>query len=105
MQSRSRTVLAAGILAGAVLLTSACGVSRPSVGDLEKGLTKAGTSLTKTQIDCLAKVMHDSKVSDKALKAVADNAAQAYKTTDADNQALKDVAAPLQKCVATQPLK
>lgn len=104
MKTQPRTVLAAAILGGSVLLTSACSAGRPSVGDIEKGLStvSSGTDLSKTQIACIATVLHDSKVSDQALKAIAGGNQQKYAPSAADKQAAKDVATSLEKCATTK---
>lgn len=58
--------------------TAACGgSSRPSADDLSKALSSKnnviGTALTKTQANCASKILVDSEVSTKTLKALAEN--------------------------------
>ena len=59
---------------------TACGGGRPSVEEIAQGLkdsddvagTAPGVHIDDDVIDCLAKVLHDSDVSDEALRAMVD---------------------------------
>ena len=94
-------------LAGiALLLTAACGGgSRPSTADLQKALyggpdSVFGSSMAKVSkqgVDCMAKALHDSKLSDAALQAIIDKNKD-YKT---DEAALAGAQAALMKCISS----
>lgn len=94
----------------ALLATSGCGGGgRPSTEEISKSLiknTKSGElkdigvniEFTKKQADCVAKAFHDSKLSDKALKAIVE-ADKGYKETKKDTEALKATTPALTKCM------
>lgn len=73
MKKLGITLIALGLAS-----TAACGgAGRPSADDLSKALSNKnsviGTALTKPQADCASKILVDSKVADKTLKALAEN--------------------------------
>lgn len=91
--------LAAITLPALVLLAACGGGGRPSTADLSKALndhdnkvaaqfTEAFNSPSSDTLDCIAKVLHDSKVSDKSLKAIVDGD-EDYKGSHADSNALQ----------------
>jgi hypothetical protein len=93
-------------------LLAACGGGgggRPSAGDLAKALNdhdnKVGAQFTEAfqnpdadTIDCIAKVLHESKVSDDALQAIVD-ANEDYKGSDKDSEAFQDATTGMAKCI------
>jgi hypothetical protein len=79
---------------------------RPSTDDIAKALkdehnpnrVAIATQATDESIECIAKVLHDSSVSDGALKALVDGDANFEGDRD-DVQAVTDLADDMQKCV------
>jgi hypothetical protein len=102
----------AGALAAAILLlTSACGGGggggRPSTDQIASALQKSGdnsllgstgSQLSDDQANCLAKVLHDSGVSDAALRALIKND-NSYKPSAADERAARSMVPQFAKCV------
>ncbi len=100
--------LAAAFAGSALLLTAACGGGgggRPSTADLQKALSKgtdsvfgsAMSSVPKDAMNCIAKALHDSKLSDSALRAIVDNKKD-YKGSKADTTALEGLQSDVMKC-------
>ena len=98
----------AGIAISVLLVTSACGGgSRPSQGELSKALQKGATSkvlggsgitVSKKAADCIAKLLVDSKVSNRALQAIVDGS-KTYRPSKADTVAATQVAPKIVKCL------
>jgi hypothetical protein len=100
------------LIAFALLLAvSACGGGeRPTTGevaaalkdkdnDVAAQLTSAfGELLDDDTVDCIAKVLHDSPVSDDALQAIVDGDTD-YKGSDKDADALKDASDGIAHCI------
>jgi len=91
------------------VLTACGGGGRPSEDDIAKALKDKdnvlGSTFTATAgeagdkaIDCIAKVLHDSKVSDDLLQAIVDND-EKYKGDSDDQKALTDAIGDMTKCV------
>ncbi|HEX7739151.1 MAG TPA: hypothetical protein VF426_05855 [Marmoricola sp.] len=101
--------LAAAVAGAAMLLTSACGGGgggRPSTSDIQSALSKGSdnvfgqsfNSVSKDALNCVAKALHDSKLSDSALRAIVDNKKD-YNPTGADKTAVVSVEKQMLKCV------
>jgi len=100
---------AAALAGSALLLTAACGGGgggdRPSTADLTKALSKGsdsvfGSALSSVPADamkCIAKVLHDSKLSDKTLKAIVDGDAD-YKGSKSEENVLEGLQDDVVKC-------
>ena len=96
-----------------LVLTAACGDDgdgRPSADDLAKALgdqdnavatqfTEAFSDADDDTLDCIAKVLHDSDVSDDALQAIVDGDDD-FKGSDKDSVALQDATTSMAKCIA-----
>jgi len=88
----------------AALSLSACGGGgdRPSKDELSKEFTKKdnafSTTFTKKQADCIAEAIVDSKLSDKAVKALKEQDNK-FKPTKADEKARDAIASDVEKCV------
>jgi len=91
------------------ILTACGGGGRPSADDLAKALkdhdnsvaaqfTEAFPDASAGTLDCIAKVLHDSKVSDDALQAIVDGDDD-FKGSDKDSQALQDATTGMAKCI------
>lgn len=93
-------ILAGAFVAGSVLLTAGCGSSgRPSVGGLTDGLAKVIPTITKGQAECIAKVFRDSKLSDDALKKIAEGKVDSkMQFSAADDAAGKEAVAKMAAC-------
>ena len=95
-------------LVALVFALAACGGGggRPSTDDIAKALKDKGnpngaaiaSAASDKAIDCIAKVLHDSKLSDSALKALVDGKAN-YSGDKDDAQAISDVTGDIGKCV------
>lgn len=109
--SRTPGILAALILPATMSLAlGACGSSsssgRPSTEDISDSLQHgkaaslfdSGTALPATTADCMAKALHDSKLSDKTLQALVDGDKD-YKGSKADATALSDLGSTMSSCV------
>jgi hypothetical protein len=96
---------------GLFLLVTACGGGggRPSSDDLAQALgddhnkvaaqfTEAFPDTSGTTLDCIAKVLHDSDVSDDALEAIVDGN-EGYHGSDQDSQAIQDATTGMAKCI------
>lgn len=98
-------LLASALVSGSVLLTAACGSSgsgRPSVGDIQKALTSSGSfnlpsGTPSTALTCIAKAIHDSKLSDDALKALV-NRDKNFKPSTADQAAEAGMLSSIEAC-------
>ena len=96
-----KKTLSAAFIVAALALTSACGggSDRPSKGELSDQIVKSSSgAITKKQADCAADAILDSKLSDEAIQAFADNKTD-YKPSDADTKAGTDVATAIGTCV------
>jgi uncharacterized lipoprotein YehR (DUF1307 family) len=97
-----KTLTAVAVVAALSLSACGGGGDRPSKDELSKALSKKdnglGTTLTKKQADCVAGAIVDSKLSDKALKALADGD-EDFKPTKEDTKAQKAVTEDLTKCL------
>jgi hypothetical protein len=99
--------LGAALVTGVLLATTACGGSgtRPSAGELSKALQKGGSSLVgsdttgnKKAADCLAKVLVESRISDRALKAIVEGN-KTYQPSKADLSAGIAIRTKIVKCL------
>jgi hypothetical protein len=87
---------------------TACGGSgggRPSEDDIAKSLKDSGNPVSAMaagasddQIDCIAKALHDSDLSDDALQALVDGD-EDYEGDKDDEEALTGMAADFGKCI------
>lgn len=106
--------IAAITLPTLVVLLAACGGGggggRPSADDLSKALndhgnrvaarfTEAFSDPSARTIDCIARVLHGSKVSDGSLKAIVDGDDH-YRGSHQDSQALQDATLDMAKCIS-----
>src|SRR5690349_7540889 len=93
----------------ALLLAACGGGGRPSADELSKALndhsnkvaaefTSAFSDASAGTVDCIAQVLHDSKVSDGSLKAVVDGD-EGYKGTRKDSHALQAATVGMAKCL------
>ena len=91
------------------VLTACGGGGRPSTDDIAKALkdkdnvvgstfTSAAGDAGDKAIDCIAKALHDSKVSDDALQAIVDGD-EDYEGDGEDEDALAGMAADVGKCI------
>ena len=102
----------AALAISALLVTSACGGgggSRPSESELSKALQKGSEGsvlgngagkVSKKAADCVAKVLVDSRISDKALKAIVDGD-KTYQPSKADTSAGVAVSSKIVKCISS----
>src|SRR5690242_18943228 len=92
-----------------LLAISACGGggSRPYQDELSHALQKSGegsilgygdTKVSKKAADCVAKVLEESRISDRALKAIVDGR-KSYSPSKADQTAAVGVANKIVKCL------
>ncbi|WP_157417400.1 hypothetical protein [Nocardioides sp. Iso805N] len=111
MTSRTRGILVALILPATMSLAlGACGSSsssgRPSTDDISDSLQHgkaaslfdSGTAIPAKTADCMAKALHDSKLSDKTLEAFV-KGDKDYKGSKADATALSDLGTTMSSCV------
>jgi|EndMetStandDraft_8_1072994.scaffolds.fasta_scaffold343940_2 hypothetical protein len=83
------------------------GEGRPSVDDLSDALSRNdslfGPSMPGGAVECVAKLFHDSDLSDNALRAILDEDAD-YDETDEDSDALRRITGHqgFAECVAAQ---
>ena len=97
--------LTAAVAIATLALAGACGggSDRPSKDELAKALSSKdnglGATLTKKQADCAAGVIVDSKLSDKALKALQEGDKD-FKPSKADTKAQAATVEDLGKCLA-----
>src|SRR4051794_16486749 len=90
----------------AVLTACSGGGGRPSTDDIPKALKDKGnpnsagfaSGAADDAIDCIAKVLHDSDLSDEALQALVDGKSD-YKASKDDKQAIADITDDFGKCV------
>lgn len=101
--------IGAAIALSVLLVTSACGSgdSRPSQDDLSKALRsggdnsvlgKASSDVSKKAADCIAKVLVDSNISDRALKAIIESRKD-YLPSKRDQAAAVAVSSKIVKCL------
>jgi len=91
-------------------LTACGGGERPTTGDVAAALkdkdnevaaqlTSAfGELLDDEIVDCIAKVLHDSPVSDDTLQAIVDGDSD-YKGSDKDSDAIRDASDGIAHCI------
>jgi len=100
----------AALAISVLLVTSACGGggSRPSESEVSKALQKGGdgsilgddaSKVSKKAADCVAKILVDSKISDRALKAIVDGN-KTYQPSKADTAAGVAVSSKIVKCIS-----
>lgn len=92
-----KTLTAATIVITLTLASGCGGSDRPSQADVSKAIQKADSSYTKKQADCAAKILVNSDISDKGLKAIADNDKN-FKPGAADTKVQADVSPVIAKC-------
>lgn len=94
-----KKALTAATIVITLALASACGGSdRPSQADVSKAIQKTDSSFTKKGADCAAKVLVDSDISDKGLKAIADDDKN-FKPSAADKKVQTKVSPAIEKCL------
>jgi hypothetical protein len=89
-----------------VVLTACGGGGRPSTDDIAKALKDTGnpngvaiaSAASDEQIDCLAKVLHDSDLSDDALQALVDGDS-GFEANKDDAEAVSKLTDDFTKCV------
>lgn len=89
------------LIAFTLAFTAACGGSdRPTQGEVSKSLSSKGSvlpsAMPKKQANCVAKVLVDSDLSDKTLKALVTQDKK-YKGTKKDNKILSGLSATITK--------
>jgi hypothetical protein len=94
-----KTLTAATIVITLALAGGCGGSDRPSQGDVSKAIQKTDSSYTKKQADCAAKILVDSDISDKGLKAIADDDKK-FKPGAADKKVQAKVTPAIAKCFA-----
>lgn len=88
----------------AVLTACGGGGGRPSEDDIAKALKgnsefgQITDGASEAVIDCIAKTLHDSDLSDEALQALVDGD-ENFDGSKEDSQALADVSADFTKCI------
>ena len=99
-----KSLTAVAIVAALSLTACGGGGDRPSKEDLSKEFTKKDdafdTKFTKKQADCIAEAIVDSKLSDKAVKALKEQDSD-FKPTKADEDARDAIAGDVEKCVTS----
>ncbi|MBO9624986.1 MAG: hypothetical protein J7484_01275 [Microbacterium sp.] len=104
MRTPARLLMALPIAALAVSL-SACGASRPTEAQVEKGLTKyfeeagLGDSLPEDAASCFAGHLVDSKLSNETLSYIADGKDQVSSVEDRD-LSFKIIQDNLEECMS-----
>lgn len=102
--------LAAALAGSALLLTTACGGGgggRPSTDDIQKAISNgsnsvfgsAMASVPKDALGCIAKALHDSKLSDSALRAIVDGKKD-YDPSSSDKTAVTGLTSDIMKCAS-----
>ncbi|MCW2786578.1 MAG: hypothetical protein JWP74_3095 [Marmoricola sp.] len=105
----------AALAISVLLVTAGCGgssggggSSRPSASDISKALRQGGdrsvlgasaSKLSKKSADCVGKALTDSKVSDKALKALV-KGDKTFKPSTSDTKAITTIESAVIKCVS-----
>jgi hypothetical protein len=103
-----RSLFTTMTVAVAALIVAGCGGSsdgRPTADELSdslqhgkaSSLVPADASLSEDGADCLGKALHDSKLSDEALRAFVDGDKD-YKGSDDDTKALSDLSDKASAC-------
>lgn len=83
----------------ALALASACGGSdRPSQAEISTAIQKTDSSFSKKGADCAAKVIVDSDISDRGLKAIAGDEKN-YKPSAADKAVEAKISPAIAKCL------
>jgi hypothetical protein len=100
-----KNTISAAMIVAALALTSACGGGgddRPSKADVKTAITKKdsvfGSAIPKAAADCVAGVLVDSKVSDKALTAIVEGDKK-FKGSKSDEKALRGLSSKFGTCV------
>lgn len=107
-----KNTISAVMIVAALALTSACGGDgdggdrdrddRPTKAEVKTAITKKdsvfGSAIPKAAADCVAGVLVDSKVSDKALTAIVESDKD-FKGSKADEKALRGVSSKFTTCV------
>ncbi|MCW2769253.1 MAG: hypothetical protein JWR27_686 [Aeromicrobium sp.] len=100
-----KNTISAAMIVAALALTSACGGGgddRPSKADVKTAITKKdsvfGSAIPKAAADCVAGVLVDSKVSDKALTAIVEGDKK-FKGSKSDEEALRGLSSKFGTCV------
>lgn len=94
----------------AVLTACGGGDGRPSTDDIAKALkdhdnvvatqfTEAFSDVDDDVLDCIAKELHDSKISDDALQAIVDGDDD-FKGSDKDSAAIQEATTGMAHCIA-----
>jgi hypothetical protein len=114
MRANVRTSLAAALTAAGLLSAAACGGGgggggggRPSTSEIAKALGdgdnsllgSTGDNLGKSAENCIAKALHDSKISDAGLRALV-RKDKNYKPSSGDSKAAASAADDMAKCIA-----
>lgn len=114
MTTRTRGLLAALVVPASLALTlSACGSSssdRPTTSEISDSLQHgkaaelfgSATAIPAKAADCIAKSLHDSKLSAKTLDALV-KGDESYKGSKDDEKALTDVTSKMTSCISTAP--
>lgn len=108
MTNTLRRVGAAAVPAVLLLALSACGGGgRPSVSDIENWMKDASNGqVSGSQAECAAKVIHDSDISDGALKKIVDTKKESdfadldKSISKDDEKAAEDIDAKIEKCMS-----
>jgi hypothetical protein len=111
---RTRHLIAAIAATAAVMTTlAACGGGssdgRPTSADISDSLQNgkaaslvpSGTSISDDAADCMGKALHDSKLSDEALRAFVDGDAD-YQGSSDDASAVSDLTEDMAGCLGTE---
>jgi hypothetical protein len=104
-----KNTISAAMIVAALALTSACGGGdggdgddRPTKAEVKTAITKKdsvfGSAIPKAAADCVATVLVDSKVSDKALTAIVESDKD-FKGSKADEKALTGLSSKFGTCV------
>lgn len=108
MTNTLRRVGAAAVPAVLLLALSACGGGggRPSVSDIENWMKDASNGqISGSQAECAAKVIHDSDISDDALKKIVKTKKESdFEDLDKsiskdDEKAAEDIDSKIEKCM------
>ena len=94
-----KTLTAATIVMSLALASGCGGSDRPSQADVSKAIRKTDSSFTKKGSDCAAKVLVDSDISDKGLKAIVANDKK-FKPSAADKKVQAKVTSAIAKCLS-----
>ncbi len=103
-------IAAIGLLTTMTVILTACGgggSSRPSTEEISKSFQSGKASevlgegsLSADVADCMAKVLHDSDLSDKTLNALVDGDSD-YEGSDDDATTLSELGTKMAECVSS----